>query len=309
MEEREAGISIGGGRQRAVGALRRSPAFLVGATAALLLVTSALLAPVIAPHDPDEQFRDALPPGGQALGPTSDFPLGTDRQGRDYLSRILYGTRTTLFIAIVANGIAAAVGLAVGLVAGFAGSPGVPVPGGRRVGVPVGGFLMRLTDLALAFPIILLALAMAAVFGRSVALVTFIIAAVVWATMARLVYGRTTSIREREFIEAAHAVGSSTRSIMVRHLVPHLVPLVVVYTGLGIAATVLFEATLSYVGAGVPRGTASLGGLLFEGAGFWQTDPRLVLLPGIVVMIFVLAFNLVSDALRDALDPHHVARR
>jgi len=168
---------------------------------------------------------------------------------------------------------------------------------------------MRLTDLALAFPIILLALAMAAVFGRSVALVTFIIAAVVWATMARIVYGRTVSIKEREFIEAAQAVGSSTGSIMRRHFVPHLVPLVVVYTGLGIAATVLFEATLSYVGAGVPRGTASLGGLLYEGAGFWQTDPRLVLLPGIVVLTFVLAFNLVSDALRDALDPYHVGRQ
>jgi peptide/nickel transport system permease protein len=290
------------GADRTWRTLRRNPIFWVGLVLAGGMLGAAVLAPVLAPYDPLEQFRDAIPASGDPAGPSDRFLLGTDRSGRDYLSRLLWGARTSLIIGIGANVLATVLGLAVGATAALAGSPAVTVRG-RRFGLPVESSLMRLTDLWLSFPILLLTITMAFVFGASVGLVVIIIGTTLWTATARLVYGRTLVLREAEFVQASRALGSTTRTIFFRHLFPHLLPLLVVYASLGIAATVLFEATLSYLGAGVPPPTPTWGTMLADHITYFRTDPRLVLLPGLCITITVLGFNLLGDALRDALDP------
>lgn len=163
---------------------------------------------------------------------------------------------------------------------------------------------MRITDVLLALPALLLAIALAAVVGPSMVLVTTVIAALLWTTTARIVYGRVLDLKRREFVDAAEAIGVHGWRILWRHVMPHVVPVVVVYATLGIATTVLFETTLSYLGAGVPPPTPSWGSMLAEHVSYYASQPRLVLLPGLAIMVTILAFNLLGDALRDALDPH-----
>lgn len=291
------------GASRTWQTLRRNPMFWVGGTLVVLLVGFAVFAPLIAPHDPLEQFRDAIPSTGDPAGPGGRFPLGTDRSGRDYLSRLLFGAQTSLLIGIGANLIASVLGLLVGGTAAMAGSPRLRLPGGLAVRVPVESVLMRFTDLWLSFPVLLLTITLAFVLGPSVQLVVLIIGTTLWTGMARVVYARTLVLRSVEFVEASRALGASSARIFVRHLLPHLLPLLVVYGSLGIATTVLFEATLSYLGAGVPPPTPTWGTMLADHISWFATDPRLVLLPGLMITLTVLAFNLLGDALRDALDP------
>ena len=283
--------------------LRRNPVFWAGGALAAGMVAAAVLAPVLAPYDPVEQFRDAIPATGDPAGPSERFVLGTDRSGRDYLSRLLWGARTSLVIGIGANLIATLLGLAVGATAALAGSPRVPLGRGRRVGLPVESLLMRLTDLWLSFPILLLTITMAFVLGPSVGLVLIIIGTTLWTATARIVYGRSLVLRAADFVLASRALGASTPGIFFRHLLPHLLPILVVYASLGIATTVLFESTLSYLGAGVPPPTPTWGTMLADHISWFATDPRLVLLPGLCITVTVLGFNLLGDALRDALDP------
>ncbi|HEX7347889.1 MAG TPA: ABC transporter permease [Candidatus Limnocylindrales bacterium] len=288
---------------RAFGVLRRDPAFLVGGGFVLALLIVTVLTPLIAPYDPLEQFRDALPLTGDPAGPSDRFLLGTDRSGRDYLSRLLYGARTSLLIGIGANAIASIFGSAVAAAAALIRSPRVGLPRGRSLRLPVENVLMRLTDLWLSFPVLLLTIAMAFVFGASVALVTIIIGTTLWTATARIVYGRLLVLRDAEFVEASRAIGTPGHRIFSHHLVPHVLPILAVYASLGIAATVLFEATLSYLGAGVPPPTPTWGTMLADHITWFATDPRLVILPGACITATVLAFNLLGDALRDALDP------
>ena len=293
------------GRSRVWASLRRDPWFWLGATIVGTLLALAILAPVLAPHDPLFQYRDeGLAITGDPVGPGAQFPLGTDRTGRDYLSRLLYGARTSLAIALIANLIATVIGVAVGAVGAFVPTLRLRIPGTRRrIGIPLGTPLARLTDIALSFPVLLLAIAAAAVFKPSVMLVVIIIAAVQWAAIARIVYGRVLVLREAPFIEAAHAAAIRPRRILWKHLLPHVAPLAVVYGTLGIAAAILFETTLAYLGAGVPAPTPTWGSMLAEHISWYATDPRLVLLPGVAVMLTVMGFTLLGDALRDALDP------
>lgn len=284
-------------------ALRANPAFWIGTTLLVLIGASAVFAPLLTAHDPDEQFRRAIPIGLLAAPPSETFPLGTDQLGRDYLARLLYAGRTTLLVGLAANTAAVLLGLLVGIVAGYARSPRVGLPGGRSVRLPVESVLMRTTDIGLAFPALLLAMAMTATFGRSLALVTVVIAAVLWTTTARLVYGRVLTLREREFILAAQALGVSPAGIMRRHLLPSVLPVVVVYGTLGVATTILFEASLSFLGAGVPAATPTWGAMLERQMDTLVLEPRLVLLPALAIVVTVLAFGLVGDAIHDALDP------
>jgi peptide/nickel transport system permease protein len=292
-------------RGRAWRSLRANPTFWVGAALVAVMIALAVLAPLIAPHDPNHQYR--RDEGGQLirhpLGPSAMFPLGTDLSGRDYLSRLLYGARTSLIIGIGANLTAIFIGVAIGSIAGFVRNPRLRLPGGRTVRIPLESLLMRLTDLALAFPALLLAIALAAVFRPSVGLVIGIIAGILWATTARIVYGRVLILGEAEFVEAARAVGVSNLRILSRHVLPHVAPLIVVYGSLGIAATILFETTLSFLGAGVPANTPSWGTLISDHISWYATEPRLVALPGLAIMITILGFTFLGDALRDALDP------
>jgi peptide/nickel transport system permease protein len=300
----------GSGRSGIWLALRSDPSFWIGGSIVLALVALAVFAPLIAPHDPDLQFRvrdGGLTSAFDPVGPTGQFPLGTDRLGRDYLSRLLFGARTSLTVGLVANGLATVIGLVVGSLAGFAGNPQVRLRLGRyaiRVRLPIETALMRATDAVLAMPALLLAIALAAVIGPSLALVTIVIAGLLWTTTARIVYGRVLDVKRRDFIQAAEAIGVSPGRILIRHVLPHVLPVVVVYGTLGIAATVLFEASLSYLGVGVPPPTPSWGTMIAEHISYYATQPRLVILPGLAIMLAILAFNLLGDALRDALDPN-----
>jgi len=302
-------VAARGSRSRFRRALLRNPAFWLGAIGTLVVVAAAVFAPLITSHDPNFAFRkEGLTAAGDPVGPSALFPLGTDDLGRDYLSRLLYGARTSLTVGIGANLIATLIGVTIGSIAAFAGTPRIRIRFGKRtfrIPLPIENVLMRITDAVLSFPVLLLAIALVAIVGPSLGLVIIVIAAVLWTPIARVVYSRALVIREAEFVMAARAVGVRPARILTKHVMPHLLPLIVVYATLGIASTVLFEATLSFLGVGVPVPAASWGGMIIEGIGYYLTDPRVVVLPGLAIMITILSFNLLGDALADAFDPYH----
>ena len=256
----------------------------------VLLLTAALAAPIVAPFDPNEQFFDGLTLEGAPLPPGECFWLGTDLLGRDLLSRLIFGARTSLMIGIVANGAAVAIGTLLGVTAGFAGGW-------------LGTVIMRFTDLMMAFPALLLAIALAAIFSPSLWIVALVIALVNWVQVARVTYTETLALKEREFVEAARALGAGPSRILLSHVLPHLLSTVLVWATLGIATTVLLEATLSFLGVGVRPPTPSWGNIIFENQTYFATAPWLVFFPGAAILATALAFNLLGDALRDALDP------
>ena len=270
--------------------LLRRPSTLFGLAVVVVAVSAALLAPLLAPYPPDEQFFDGLTLEGAPLPPDARFWLGTDLLGRDLLSRLIWGARTSLLIGVVANGAAVLLGTALGVVAGF-------------VRGWLGAAIMRFTDLMMAFPALLLAIALAAIFRPSLWIVALVIALVNWVQIARITYTETTALAEREFIEAARAVGAGPWRILLTHILPHLVPTMLVWGTLGIATTVLLEATLSYLGVGVRPPTPSWGNIIFENQTWFATAPWLVFFPGAAILLLALAFNLLGDTLRDALDP------
>ncbi|MDR7223248.1 ABC transporter permease [Aminobacter aminovorans] len=270
--------------------LVRRPLALTGLVIIAITVLGALLAPYLTGYDPNEQLFDGLTLEGAPLPPSATFWLGTDLLGRDLLTRILYGARTSLIIGIVANGAALLIGTLVGITAGYF----------RGF---VGAALMRFTDLMMAFPALLLAICLAAVFQPSLWIVAMVIALVNWVQTARIVFTETSSLAEREFIDAERTIGAGTGRILFRHILPHLLPTIIVWGTLGISTTVLLEATLSYLGIGVQPPTASWGNIIFENQTYFQAAPWLVFFPGAAILLLALAFNLVGDALRDILDP------
>jgi peptide/nickel transport system permease protein len=274
----------------------RDPVALAALAIIAAIVGGALLAPWLAPYDPAEQFFDGLTIEGSPLPPDERFPLGTDLLGRDLLSRILYGARTSLLIGLAANGVAVLLGTLLGVLAGY-------LRGG------LGAAIMRFTDLMMAFPALLLAIALAAIFQPSLWIVAMVIALVNWGQIARVVYTETTALSEREFIEATRALGATPGRILLRHLLPHLLPTMLVWGTLGIASTVLLEATLSFLGVGVRPPTPSWGNIIFENQTYFATAPWLVFFPGIAILLLAVSFNLLGDTLRDALDPTQRGRR
>ena len=270
--------------------LPRSPVTIFGLAVVLATVLAAVLAPQLAPYPPDEQFFDGLSLEGAPLPPNRQFWLGTDLLGRDLLSRLIYGSRTSLLIGVVANGAAVLLGAFLGILAGY-------------VRGWLGAAIMRLTDLMMAFPALLLAIALAAIFRPSLWIVAMVIALVNWVQIARVVYTETSSLAEREFIEASRAIGAGPWRILLTHVLPHLVPTMLVWGTLGIATTVLLEATLSFLGVGVRPPTPSWGNIIYENQTWFATAPWLVFFPGAAILLLALAFNLLGDALRDALDP------
>ncbi len=304
------GVSDRTGSSRTWAVLRTDPSFWIGLGMVILIVLAAVFAPILAPHDPDQQYRrEGLNAHGDPIGPSPGFPLGTDLLARDELSRLLYGARMSLTVGIVANVLATIVGVIVGSVAAFGGRRVLRIGPRRgpaiRIGIPIEAILMRLTDAVLSFPVLLLAIALVSIIGPSLPLVVVVIAGVLWTGVARIVYGRMTVLRESDFVMAARAVGVPTGRIVTHHVLPHLSSIIVVYATLGIASTVLFEATLSFLGVGIPLPAATWGQMIAQHLGYYDSDPRLVILPGLAIMITILAFNLLGDALADALDPHH----
>jgi peptide/nickel transport system permease protein len=274
--------------------LRRKLA-LFGLIIILVVVAAALLAPWIVPFSPDEQLFDGLTLEGAPLAPDGRFWLGTDLLGRDMFSRLVYGAQTSLIIGVVANGAAVLIGTFFGVVAGF-------------LGGWLGAVMMRFTDLMMAFPALLLAIVLAAIFKPSLWIVALVIAMVNWVQIARIIYTETRSIAERDFIEAEWGLGASRARILLRHVLPHLLSTTIVWGTLGIATTVLLEATLSFLGIGVQPPTPSWGNIIFENQTYFSTAPWLVFIPGAAIILLALAFNLVGDALRDIVDPTQKGR-
>ena len=276
--------------QGALARLLRRKMALFGLAIIALVVAGAIFAPWLAPFDPNDQMFDGLTLEGAPMPPDGKFWMGTDLLGRDLFSRVLYGAQTSLIIGVVANGLALIIGTLVGITAGFFRGW-------------IGGVLMRFTDLMMAFPALLLAICLAAIFEPSLWIVALVIALVNWVQTARVIYTETSSLATRDFIAAERTLGASTSRILFRHILPHLLPTIIVWGTLGISTTVLLEATLSFLGIGVQPPTASWGNIIFENQTYFQTAPWLVFIPGAAIILLALAFNLVGDALRDVLDP------
>lgn len=270
--------------------LVKRPLALIGLGIVAVVLAGAVLAPWLTGYDPNEQIFDGLTLEGAPLPPNAGFWLGTDLLGRDLLTRILFGARTSLIIGIVANGVALLIGTLVGVTAGYFRGW-------------IGGALMRFTDLMMAFPALLLAICLAAVLQPSLWIVAMVIALVNWVQTARVIYTETSSLADREFIDAERTIGASAPRVLFRHILPHLLPTIIVWGTLGISTTVLLEATLSYLGIGVQPPTASWGNIIFENQTYFQAAPWLVFFPGAAILALALAFNLIGDALRDILDP------
>jgi peptide/nickel transport system permease protein len=274
---------------------RRDKFAVGGGIVVILLVLMAVFAPWLAPHDPTVQYDEGLTMQGMPVGSSEQFPLGTDTLGRDLLSRLIYGARVSLVIGVLANGFALVLGVVFGLTAGY-----------FRGWVETG--LMRMTDVMMAFPIYLFAIALVSVLKPSLWILVLVIGIVYWTPMTRVIHGEVLSIREKEFVDAARLTGCTNPRLLYRHILPHLVAPIIVYISLGIATTILFESTLSYIGLGVQPPTPSWGQMISEGQPYYLSAPHLVIYPGLMIMITVLAFNLVGDGLRDAFDPQQRRR-
>lgn len=276
--------------------LKRDRSALVGSALILLLIFVALFAPILSPHDPTEQFRDGLTADGQPMPSTVlgegswRYPLGTDANGRDLLSRILYGARVSLVVGVLANVLAVSLGTLIGATAAY-------------LRDPIESILMRFTEMMLAFPMLLLAMALVAILKPSIWIIILVIGLVYWTWIARVIYGQVVSLRERDFVTAARAVGVPRGRTLFRHILPQLIPTIIVWGTLGIATNVMLEASLSYLGIGVQPPTPSWGGMIQQGQSYYRTAPWLVIFPGLAILITVFAFNLLGDGLRDALDP------
>jgi peptide/nickel transport system permease protein len=263
----------------------RHPQLLVGGSILLAIATLAVLAPIASPYSPDEQniLLRYQPPGLTHL-------MGTDGVGRDILSRAIWGGRVSLSIGLISVLISVVISVIVGAVAGFYG------------GV-AGTLLMRFTDMMLVFPPLFLLIAVVSAFGNSVPLLIAILGLTSWQVSARLVRGEILALREREFVLAARAVGADGRRVLVRHILPNVVSVVIIAATIRIPQTIMLEAGLSYLGLGVQPPMASWGNMVADGKGVLTIAWWVSAFPGVFVLLTVLAFNLLGDGLRDALDP------
>jgi peptide/nickel transport system permease protein len=257
--------------------------FYVGLAILTVLVLAALLAPLLAPHDPTRQNLD-----NDLRTYSMENPLGTDKLGRDILSRVLYGGRISLVVGATTVVISLAIGLAIGSLSGYFGGWADQL-------------LMRLVDILMAFPGILLAIAFTAVLGPGLDHVILALCLIGWTSYARLVRGEILTLREREFVQAARALGCKPGRVIARHLLPNLLPPVLIQATFGLAAAIIAEGSLSFLGLGVEPPTPSWGSMLNDGRQFLLVAPNLTTYPGIAIMITVFGLNLVGDGLQDGL--------
>jgi ABC-type dipeptide/oligopeptide/nickel transport system permease subunit len=270
--------------------LRRDPRALIGVSVVVLIALAAVLAPLLARHDPTR--IDLL---SQLQRPSGAHWLGTDIQGRDVWARLVYGARVSLSVGILSQAIALLLGVTLGLIAGY-------------YGRWVDELVMRLADVTLAFPTLLLLIAMVAALQPSMGVVFATIGIVGWAGMARLVRGQVLVVRQLEYVQAIRALGARDRRILLRHVLPNVIAPVVIAATLGVAGAIMAEAALSFLGLGVQPPTPSWGAMIADGRDLSQlrNAPWTSLFPGLAIGAAVLGFNLLGDALRDALDPRHL---
>jgi peptide/nickel transport system permease protein len=274
--------------------LRHDPVAVVSAGFILLLVALAVFAPVIAHlvgHGVNQQNdTTGLTSAGLPRAPSSTYWFGTDDLGRDVFIRTIYGARISLIVGVTASLSAVVIGTTLGLVAGF-------------IGGFVDSVLSRLMDLVLSFPFLLAAIALVSVVGPSLTVIIVVIAFFSWAAVGRIVRGLAMSIKEKEYIEAARSVGANNLRIMFVEILPNLTAPLIVYTTLLIPSAISFEAVMSFLGLGVIPPTPSWGDMLAEAVGYYQVAWWFIAFPGIALLATTLAFNLLGDSLRDALDP------
>ena len=270
---------------RFVRILRRNAMFILGLVIVLGVTFAAIFAPLIAPFDPNELHLDAI-----LKAPCAEFPLGTDRLGRDVLSRLLYGGRVSLWVGFVAVGISISIGALLGLVSGYFGGL-------------VDEIVMRFVDIMLCFPSFFLILAVVAFLEPSLFNIMVVIGLTSWMGVARLVRAETLTLREREFVSAARLAGTSTWRIMTRHILPNAMAPVTISAILGIGGAILIESGLSFLGLGVQPPQASWGNMLMDGKSVIEEASWLSLFPGLAILITVLGYNLLGESLRVFLDP------
>ncbi|MCD4676592.1 MAG: ABC transporter permease [Desulfobacula sp.] len=272
-------------RHKALKRFIKNPLSVIGLVLVLVIAASALFAPYIAPHDPEEQHLF-----DKRSKPMEKYVLGADQFGRDILSRLIYGSRVSLTVAVGSILIALLGGTFVGVIAGYAGGVWDMV-------------LMRIMDLLLSFPYLLLAIVLVSAFGSGVFNTTLAIG--IWAlpTFARMVRISVLSLKAREYVTSARAVGASSLRIIILHIIPNFVSPVIVYATLFMANAIMMEAALSFLGLGVQPPTPSWGEMISSGRNFLLVAPHVSTIPGFAIMLAVLGFNLLGDGLRDALDP------
>ena len=265
--------------------LRNNKLALFGVIIIFLLIFIAIFAPFIAPHDPvDQELKKRL------SSPSIEYPLGTDHLGRCILSRLIYGARISLPIAMTVIGITFAIGVTIGAISGY-------------LGGVTDEIIMRIVDVLLTFPGLILALAIIAALGPGIFNAGIALVVVGWAGYTRIVRGSVLSVKEKEFVEGVRALGASDFYILVRHILPNVIAPVIPLAMLGIGYVILAVAGLSFLGLGAQPPMPEWGAMLNDGRAFMRSAPHLMIFPGLAIMVTVLAFNLVGDGLRDALDP------
>ena len=273
-------------------ALRRSPQAIVGCVVLTLVVVCAIFAPVLAPKSPTDQTLRArlAPPALTSPTGGAGYLLGADRLGRDVLSRIIYGARISVFVAIVGVGISAAIGVTLGVLAGFFGGF-------------VSTLIMRLTDIVLSIPFLLLAIAVVAVLGPSLLNLILVLGFTRWIRYTRVAFAQTLVVKETEFVQASRAIGATAPRLLLRHIFPNILAPVIVVATIELGLMIIFEAALSFLGLGVQPPTPSWGSMLADGRNYVATAWWLAIFRGVAIMLTVLAINLLGDWARDVLDP------
>ncbi|HKO57173.1 MAG TPA: nickel transporter permease [Thermoanaerobaculia bacterium] len=267
--------------------LLKNFAFMIGLILTLALLTMAIAAPLLSPFDPNAQDTSR-----RLEAPSKEHPLGLDELGRDVLSRIIWGARVSLRVGFSVVVIASLIGVTLGAIAGYFGGAADTL-------------VMRLTDILLSFPGILLAIAMVAVLGPSVNNVVLALVIVAWVGYARLVRGQVLKVREMEYVTAAKALGARSPRVIALHVLPNVINPVIVMATLGLAGTILAEASLSFLGLGVQPPTPSWGSMLTYGRQYLGRANHLAIYPGIAIMLAVMGLNFLGDGLIDALDPKY----
>lgn len=264
---------------------RANRAALVGLGFIIFIVLMAVFADYVSPYDPIE-----IVSGKRGVGPSREHPLGWDHVGRDLLSRVIFGARVALIVGLVASAVAIVIGVTVGATAGYFGGW-------------VDAALMRLTDTLMAFPLIALLIMLAAVLGPSLVTTLIVIGTTTWSSYARVIRADVMSLKEQEFIVAARALGVKDLRTIWRHILPNVLAPVIVLATLGVGQIIILESALSFLGLGIQPPNPSWGGTLADGRAFITLYPHISFMPGLMIFLTVLAFNLFGDGLRDALDP------
>jgi peptide/nickel transport system permease protein len=258
---------------------------VLGTVIIVALILVAIFAPLLAPYDPDEQHMTKI-----RLSPGSEFKLGTDALGRDVLSRLIYGSRISLLVGVVAISIAGIIGIALGLSAGYFGGW-------------IQAVIMRIIDALMAIPPIILIMAIAAVLGAGLFNVLIAIGIGLTPTYTRLMCGQIMALKQNDYVLAERSIGASNLRIMLSHLLPNSFPPMLVLITLNMGTAILMEATVSFLGMGIAPPTATWGAMISAGQQYVLIDPLLSFIPGVAILLVALSFNMVGDGLRDALDP------